>query len=291
VNDTLNTVNGRCVLRMERRVAHPQKKVWRAITEPEHLAHWFPSAVQYDGLHPDAKLTFSDPGGDGPATNGVITELDPPRVFAFTWGDDHLHWELRPDGEDCMLVLTHTFDDRAGAASFAAGWHTCVQALAAFLDGRTIELPHTMDEIAELHEARIAAFGLDEGSVEDTPDGWQVRFERQLTRPIDTVWAMLTGSSEPAAGSPPPAGFTTDAGTAAPVTAVEPPTLLEYGWPAADGRTAGRVRWELGEGTGNGARLVLTQTGPRELTDERDAALRSWRDHVERLAARVATAP
>src|SRR3712207_7693038 len=49
--------------------------------------------------------------------DGVITELEPPRVFAYSWGDDLLRWELRPAGDGCLLILTHTFDDRAGAAS------------------------------------------------------------------------------------------------------------------------------------------------------------------------------
>jgi uncharacterized protein YndB with AHSA1/START domain len=44
------------------------------------------------------------------------------------------------------------------------------------------------------------------------------------------------------------------------------------------------VRWELGEGTGHGARLVLTQTG---LPDEESAhrALDRWHERVEELAA------
>ena len=34
MNATLDTVDGRPVLRMERRLAHPPEKVWRAIHEP-----------------------------------------------------------------------------------------------------------------------------------------------------------------------------------------------------------------------------------------------------------------
>ncbi|WP_425570657.1 SRPBCC family protein [Nonomuraea rosea] len=30
---------------------HPPAKVWRAITQPEHLAHWFPADVTIDGDH------------------------------------------------------------------------------------------------------------------------------------------------------------------------------------------------------------------------------------------------
>ena len=26
--------------------SHPPEKVWRALTEPEHLAHWFPTTIE-----------------------------------------------------------------------------------------------------------------------------------------------------------------------------------------------------------------------------------------------------
>ncbi|UMG93452.1 SRPBCC domain-containing protein [Nocardioides sp. TF02-7] len=32
-------------LRFERRLAHPPEKVWRALTESEHLRHWFPADI------------------------------------------------------------------------------------------------------------------------------------------------------------------------------------------------------------------------------------------------------
>jgi len=289
VTDTLSTAGGRTVLRMQRRLAHPQATVWRAITEPDHLAHWFPFTMELD-LQPDGKITFLDQDGT-PSGYGVVTELEPPRVFAFSWGDDLLRWELRPDGDGCLLTLHHTFDDRAGAASFAAGWHTCIEALDATLDGRTATLPRTMAEFAQLHEDRIALFGLDRGTIEETPNGWQIRFERQLTQPVDAVWTMLAGPTTPAPGEPPPPGFTTDPVPAGPTTACEPPRLLEYETPAADGRQApGHIRWDLRNGTGDGARLVLIHAGSGGPEAERDTALAAWHDHIERLATRAATA-
>src|SRR5207247_8852194 len=66
---------------------------------------------------------------------GEVTEYDPPRVLAYTWGDDHLRWELEPHDDGCLLVLTHTFDDRLKAARDAAGWHLCLEALSSSLEG------------------------------------------------------------------------------------------------------------------------------------------------------------
>jgi DNA-binding transcriptional ArsR family regulator len=39
---TLTRQGDRWTLRFTRRLARPREKVWRAVTEPEHLAVWFP---------------------------------------------------------------------------------------------------------------------------------------------------------------------------------------------------------------------------------------------------------
>jgi uncharacterized protein YndB with AHSA1/START domain len=231
MSESLHARDGRTVLHMERRLKHPPEKVWKAMTEPDRLADWFPGNVTLD-LRAGGALTFEL---DGSGDTGTITDLDPPRLIAYTWGTDHLRWELHPDGDGTHLVLLHTFDDRAGAASFGAGWHTCIVALDLALDGRAGADPG-VDDIA-LHERLVGQFGLDTGSVERNGDGWQVRYERQLTRQADAVWDALTATA--------PAGAT-----------AHDRQVLEH-----DADEGGRVRWELREGTGHGARLVLTHTG------------------------------
>lgn len=230
MTESLQTRDGRSVLRMERWLKHPPEKVWKAMTEPERLADWFPGRVTLD-LRAGGALTFDL---DGSVDTGTITDLDPQRLIAYTWGTDHLHWELHPEGEGTRLVLLHTFDDRAGAASYGAGWHTCIVALDLALDGRAGADPG-VDDIA-LHERLVSRFGLDAGTVEPGPDGWRVRHERQLTRPADGVWGVLTDM--------------------APAGASVREHVLEH-----DAEEGGSLRWELVAGTGHGARLVLTHTG------------------------------
>ena len=63
---------------------------------------------------------------------GRVTEFDPPRLFAFFWGDDHLRFELEPvaGSEDaCLLRLTVLLDQREKAARDGAGWHVCLDRL------------------------------------------------------------------------------------------------------------------------------------------------------------------
>jgi uncharacterized protein YndB with AHSA1/START domain len=285
-NDTLLSTGGRNVLRMERRLAHAPEKVWRAITDPGQLAGWFPFRVELE-LRPQGRMRFL--GGEL-VTEGVVTELEPPRLFAFDWNGDLLRFELEPDGAGCRLTFTHAFDDRAGAASFAAGWDSCLSALdTAVLGGGAFTPPD--DRMAALHERYVAAFGLDAGSRDDGPTDWQVRFERQLTWPPQAVWELLADGAQPAPGTPPPPGFTTSGVAAGPVIAVEPPTMLEYDWLDGASRVGGRVRLQLGAGTGHGARLLVTQTGEPGDDDAAARALESWRGTIAALAARVAASP
>ena len=150
------------------------------------------------------------------------------------------------------------------------------------LAGRPVEHSSDMDA---MHEHYITVLGMAEGVSEATADGWRVRCERQLTRPAETVWDLLTGPRPPTAGDPPPGDFTTDSVAAGTVTEVNPPTLLEFEGPG------GRVRWELGHGTGHGARLVLTHSGPSEQAGARSTTLVAWQAHIEQLAAKLLTLP
>jgi hypothetical protein len=90
-----------------------------------------------------------------------------------------------PEPGGCLLILSHTFDDRPAAASYASGWQVCIDALDAALAGRQFKGP---EDTFDLHEQFAAALGLTEGRVEATSDGWQLRVERQFRRPIERVW-------------------------------------------------------------------------------------------------------
>src|SRR6516164_8336013 len=108
----LESIGGRWQLRFTRELAHPQDKVWRAITEPEHLRAWFPQ----------------DFGGE-------VLAYQPQSLVEFRWGTDVIRLELagRPGG--CTLTLLDTFDELGKAARDAAGWHECLDRLTDDLEG------------------------------------------------------------------------------------------------------------------------------------------------------------
>ncbi|MQS37618.1 SRPBCC family protein [Streptomyces katsurahamanus] len=277
-HDTLTTADdGRTVLRMERHLAHPPQEVWDALTRPERLAGWFPVEMRADP-RPGGTVEFHAPGAGGPMGAGTVTDADEPRLFAYTWDGDLLRWEIAPERQGSRLTLVHTFGDRFGAASFASGWHGCLTVLGQLLDG---ERPTTMrDADGEVHEEYVARFGLDRGTVDAVGDGWRIRFERQLVRPAETVWAELAAGSTPLLGGPAPRGFTTPATPPGRITALRPPRLLAYAC-----APPGEVRWELTEGTGHGPRLILTQTGPGTVSPQ--SALEAWGTRIAELAARL----
>jgi uncharacterized protein YndB with AHSA1/START domain len=290
VNDTLTIRNGRNVLRIERRFAHAPEKVWRAVIEPERLSEWYPANVTE--LEPLVGGKMALDYGQGWTTTAVVTAIDPPRLFAFTEralsvmpreGDGEIRIELRPDGDGCLMVFSQTFDDRATAAGYAAGWQACLDVLEAALSG---EPARHADVSVERHEFYFKAFGLDRADVERTSDGWRIRYERHVSRQsIDKIWTELTGSTAVDVGEEPPAAFVAGGVHAGAITAVEPPALLEYEWLDGD-QPAGRVRWELTSDPG-GARIELTQTGPDRVQPDPDA----WRTHIEALVARLIETP
>jgi uncharacterized protein YndB with AHSA1/START domain len=291
--DQFFTRDARPTVRIERRYPHPIDKVWRAVTTPEHLGAWFPSPVEID-LRVGGAMRFSAFAGEAAAT-GTVEALDPPRMLAFTWGADRLTFELAPAAEGTAFALTHSFDDRAGAASFATGWEMCLGGLRQVLAGEPLPTP---DRGVARHEELVAEFGLDQPEITEDGGRWTVRYERQLTCPAHVAWDLWFGLDQvtgeqrkaPAVGEPLTPYMAPDVviGT---MTEVDEPRLMAFDV-APTGGPGDHLRVELNEGTGHGARLVLTVTGSDPA--ERGAAIDQWGSgavgHLAREAARWALA-
>jgi uncharacterized protein YndB with AHSA1/START domain len=157
VDGRLEHRDGRWQLRFSRRLPHPPQKVWLALTEPEHLAAWFPADMEGERVA-GAPLRFVFREGEAPAIDGEMLVCDPPSTLEFTWGEDVLRFEVRPDGEGSLLELVNTFDEQGKAARDAAGWHACLDLLANRLDGR--EPPWTPGERWQaVHPGYVERFG------------------------------------------------------------------------------------------------------------------------------------
>ena len=123
-----DVVSGRPALRLTRSLLHSPEKVWGAISEPAQLEKWFVAVVPWE---PRVGETFEAGGA-----SGAVTEVDPPRVLAWTWSVEEYRFELIPDGEGCVLVFTHVFNPDYGPDwQHAAGWEAYVDRLEVHLDG------------------------------------------------------------------------------------------------------------------------------------------------------------
>ena len=165
----LEEVDGRWRLRFDRRIAHPPGRLWRALTEPEHLAAWFPTGIEGDRTA-GAMLTFPFPEQAFPAMDGVMLACEPPSLLEFTWGGDTLRFEVSPDGDGSRLRLIVWLDERGKAVRDGAGWHECLDVLQAHLDGRPAGRPGARwQELAAVYRQ---AFGPEAATV-GPPEGWE----------------------------------------------------------------------------------------------------------------------
>src|SRR2546422_11334660 len=135
-------------LTFERRIGHPVEVVWEALTEPEHLARWYMTKAVIDG-RTGGSIDFRI----GPAqlhVTGRILVWEPPHVFEYEWkvkpwgrmpkGEDAIvRWELRPEGEETVLTLTHRNLTRRSALGAAPATHVVLERLVAQLAGQPFE--------------------------------------------------------------------------------------------------------------------------------------------------------
>lgn len=130
------------VVRFERQLHHPREKVWRAITESQHLEHWLPCDIVGERrAGATVELPFwptvvEEHGTDmTPALTGRIDVWDPPAVFEWWWSTERLRFELdEVDGGTRLRFTTWLSPDGAGAVRTSTGYHVCLDALTQLLD-------------------------------------------------------------------------------------------------------------------------------------------------------------
>jgi uncharacterized protein YndB with AHSA1/START domain len=112
-----------------RELRHPPEKVWRALTEPEHLREWAPFDVEgsLGTVGSSVKLTWV---GTGAEIETTVTRAESPKVLEY----DDTRWELQPVEGGTRLTLWHSIDRRYIAWG-AAGWHICFEVLIQVLSG------------------------------------------------------------------------------------------------------------------------------------------------------------
>ena len=114
---------GLVLLSFTRRFPHPVATVWRSLTEPEHLAAWFPTTVEGERAA-GAPLRFSFRDMEADPFDGEMLAFDPPSLMEMRWGVDIVRFEVEPHGAETVVVLTVVLDELGKAARDGAGWHS-----------------------------------------------------------------------------------------------------------------------------------------------------------------------
>jgi uncharacterized protein YndB with AHSA1/START domain len=209
-------------IRFERRLGVPLERAWRAVTDPDEMRAWFPSAVVGE-RRVGASLSFPFDENVADTFSGEVVEWAPPHVFAFTWNGDLLRIALSPDGADATrLVFTQTLQHRTEAARTSSGWHQCLAALDAHLGGPPAD-PETWKTVYSAYLQRM-----------DPPmaerDGNGVTFDRMHFAAPDSVREQFADT----------ASWGGDVGADLRVEQVEHGTRYRVHVPRADAETAAR---------------------------------------------------
>ncbi len=119
-----------------RDLRHPPEKVWKALTDPEHLREWAPFDSDRNlGAVGSAKL--STVGSPTPQVSEThVKRADAPKALEYSWGGAEVRWELEPlGGGGTRLTLWHNIN-RGFISMGAAGWHVCFDVLDQLLAGQ-----------------------------------------------------------------------------------------------------------------------------------------------------------
>lgn len=112
-----------------RDLRHPPEKIWRALTDPEHLREWAPFDAdgKLDKAGKTVRLTWS---ATAQVSEAEVKRAEAPTLLEF--GD--MRWELEPLSSGTRLTLWHSIDRRFISWG-AAGWHICFDVLDRLLAG------------------------------------------------------------------------------------------------------------------------------------------------------------
>lgn len=157
--DEYGVVVDAATVRFERLLPGPVERVWAHLVESDKRAEWFAGGALEPHVGGTLELTFRHANltpheetppeeyrkYDGATFTCRITRYEPPRVLAYTWGDEdasdgEVTFELTEMGDNVLLVLTHSrIPDRTTMRDVSGGWYSHLAVLVEKLNGRVPE--------------------------------------------------------------------------------------------------------------------------------------------------------
>lgn len=143
-------------IRLERMLDAPVETVWRYLTEAELREQWFMGGtdarpdsefdliVDHEKLSDEKNIPYPENYSQfkGTVWREKVLRFDPPRLLETTFQggkNGTVTYELKPEGEQTRLVLTHSgIVSGTGAQDFGGGWTSHLSVLAEKLGGRSV---------------------------------------------------------------------------------------------------------------------------------------------------------
>ena len=148
------------MVRFERLLPGPIERVWEYLVNPARLPGWFGEAT----MEPRAGGAVRMMTGH---VRGIVTVWNPPRRPTYTWNvfgpgeaessypESNVSFDLEPQGNEVLLVLTHLPVLERFEKQNAMGWHT-------FLDMPGVAVRGEMPEARAVYMKRNAPrYGVD----------------------------------------------------------------------------------------------------------------------------------
>jgi uncharacterized protein YndB with AHSA1/START domain len=92
---------------VERDIAHPVERIWRALTQPHLIAEW----LMTNDFQAVVGHRFNLRGDWGGVLDCEVLEIEPPTRLVYTWNHDHEDPAFR-----LQSVITFTLEPTAGGA-------------------------------------------------------------------------------------------------------------------------------------------------------------------------------
>jgi uncharacterized protein YndB with AHSA1/START domain len=148
--DAYGVLTEPATLKIQRVLPGPIERVWAYLTESDLRRQWLAAGEMEMKVGAPVELVWrndelTNPSGQRPPGSSDehrmqsrITELDPPRKLAITWGSTGgVSFELQPLGNEVLLTVIHRrVPDRTTLLNASAGWHMHLDILVARTTGK-----------------------------------------------------------------------------------------------------------------------------------------------------------
>jgi uncharacterized protein YndB with AHSA1/START domain len=148
--DAYGALTEPATLKIQRLLPGPIERVWAYLTESDLRRQWLAAGEMEMKVGAPVELVWrndelTNPAGQRPPgfpdehrMQSQITELDPPRKLAISWGSTGgVSFELEPKGNNVLLTVIHRrVTDRATLLNVSGGWHMHLDTLVARMTGK-----------------------------------------------------------------------------------------------------------------------------------------------------------